>query len=274
VAPRRRAALELRIGFPVTRGICMLRDEMTKRERTAWFKGGSAVCQEGLAQGARPYRMVLLGAPGVGKGTQAELISERLGPCQLSTGDVFRAAKTLEPADRTPALNQALEYMKRGELVPDETVIGIVRERPNCLRCPAGFLLDGFPRTVQQAEALSGMLSELGVKLDAVLSYELPIDQIVSRLSGRRTCGKCKAVYHVATKPPKVADVCDQCGGGLVLREDDRPEAIRVRMEAYEKSTAPLADYYRQRGLLVSVAADGSPETIFERTKAALTARG
>jgi adenylate kinase len=163
--------------------------------------------------------------------------------------------------------------MKRGELVPDETVIGIVRERPACLRCPAGFLLDGFPRTVQQAEALNQMLADLGVKLDAVLSYDLPIEQIVSRLSGRRTCGTCKAVYHVATKPPKVADVCDQCGGKLILREDDRPEAIRVRMEAYEKSTAPLADYYRKRGLLISIPADGSPETIYGRTAAALTAR-
>jgi adenylate kinase len=251
-----------------------LRRQMTtKHDRTAWFKGGTANCQITLAPGARAYRMVLLGAPGVGKGTQAELISERLGPCQLSTGDVFRAAKTLDPSERTPALNAALDFMKQGKLVPDETVIGIVRERPSCLRCPGGFLLDGFPRTVQQAEALAGMLKDLGMKLDAVLSYDLPIDQIVSRLSGRRTCGSCKAVYHVTTKPSKVADVCDLCGGKLIVREDDRPEAIRVRMEAYEKSTAPLADYYRQRGLLVSIAAEGSPEDIYKRTAAALTAR-
>jgi adenylate kinase len=247
---------------------------MTKRDRTAWFKGGSANCQESLAPGARAYRLVLLGAPGVGKGTQAELISERLGPCQLSTGDVFRAAKNLAAEERTPALNAALEYMKLGQLVPDETVIGIVRERPNCLRCPAGFLLDGFPRTAEQAEALGQMLTDLGVKLDGVLSYDLPLEQIVSRLSGRRTCGSCKAVYHVATMPPKVADVCDQCGGKLVVREDDRPEAIRVRMEAYEKSTAPLADYYRKRGLLISIPADGSPDTIFQRTSAALAKLG
>lgn len=217
--------------------------------------------------------MVLLGAPGVGKGTQAELLGERLGPCQLSTGDVFRAAKTLDPSERTPALNAALEYMKRGELVPDATVIGIVRERPTCLRCPGGFLLDGFPRTVEQAEALAGMLKDLGMKLDAVLSYDLPIEQIVSRLSGRRTCGSCKAVYHVTTKPPKVADVCDHCGGALILREDDRPESIRVRMEAYHKSTAPLADYYRERGLLVSIPAEGSPEDIYKRTMVALASR-
>jgi len=245
----------------------------TKHDRAAWFKGSTAKCEVTLAPGARAYRLVLLGAPGVGKGTQAELISERLGPCQLSTGDVFRAAKTLDPSERTPALNAALEYMKRGELVPDETVIGIVRERPSCLRCPGGFLLDGFPRTVHQAEALAGILGVLDMKLDAVLSYDLPIDQIVSRLSGRRTCADCKAVYHIATKPSKVVGICDQCGGNLILREDDRPEAIRVRMEAYEKSTSPLADYYRQRGLLVSIAATGSPEEIYERTAAALAAR-
>lgn len=245
---------------------------MTKHDRTAWFKGGTANCQVTPPAGGRAYRLVLLGAPGVGKGTQAELISERLGPCHLSTGDVFRAAKTLDPSERTPALSAALDFMKRGELVPDETVIGIVRERPSCLRCPGGFLLDGFPRTVQQAEALSSMLSDLSLKLDAVLSYDLPIDQIVSRLSGRRTCGSCKAVYHVTTKPPKVMDVCDQCSGALILREDDRAESIRVRMEAYERSTAPLATYYRQRGLLISIEADGSPEEIYQRTVAALKA--
>jgi adenylate kinase len=245
----------------------------TKHDRNAWFKGGSASCQVTPAIGPRAYRMVLLGAPGVGKGTQAELISERLGPCQLSTGDVFRAAKTLDPSERTPAITAALDFMKRGELVPDETVIGILRERPNCLRCPSGFLLDGFPRTVQQAESLASMLKDFSMKLDAVLSYELPIEQIVSRLSGRRTCSGCKAVYHVTTKPPKVADVCDHCGGKLILREDDRPESIRVRMAAYEKSTAPLADYYRQRGLLVSIPAEGSPEDIYKRTVAALAAR-
>jgi adenylate kinase len=243
-----------------------------KHDRAAWFKGGNAKCQVALAPGARAYRLVLLGAPGVGKGTQAELISERLGPCHLSTGDVFRAAKTLDPSERTPALNAALDYMKRGELVPDATVIGIVRERPSCLCCPGGFLLDGFPRTVEQAGALSSMLQDLSLQLCAVVSYDLPIEQIVARLSGRRTCGQCKAVYHVTTKPPKVADVCDNCDGQLVIREDDRPESIRVRMQAYEKSTAPLAAYYRQRGLLLSISADGSPEDIYQRTVVALAA--
>ena len=244
-----------------------------KNNRAAWLKGGDAQCSIEPTARANPPRLILLGAPGVGKGTQAELLCSRLGTCHLSTGDVFRAAKTLDPSERTPALNAALEYMKRGELVPDDTVIGIVRERPSCLRCPGGFLLDGFPRTVEQAEALAGMLKDLGMQLDAVLSYELPIEQIVSRLSGRRTCSGCKAVYHVTTKPPKQPDVCDNCGAALILREDDRPESIRVRMEAYHKSTAPLAEYYRQRGLLVSVPAEGSPEDIYKRTVVALATK-
>jgi adenylate kinase len=244
-----------------------------KNDRAAWIKGGSAECASPCATTGRPYRLVLLGAPGVGKGTQAELLSQNLGACQLSTGDVFRAAKTLDPCDRTPALEAALGYMKRGELVPDETVLGIVSERLRCLRCGGGFLLDGFPRTVAQAEALEKLLTENQIGLDAVLSYDLPIEQIVDRLGGRRTCAKCKAVYHVSSKPPKTAGVCDHCGGELIIREDDRPEAIRVRMEAYERSTAPLADYYRQKGLLVSVAADGSPEQIYERAVTALNQR-
>jgi adenylate kinase len=167
-------------------------------------------------------------------------------------------------------LNQALDFMKRGELVPDTTVLDMVRERVGCLRCQGGFLLDGFPRTVAQAEALEKLLAEERLKLDAVLSYDLPLERIVSRLSGRRTCSACKAVYHLETRPPKQAGVCDQCGGQLFQREDDRPEAIRVRMEAYEKSTAPLADFYRRRNLLVSISAEGSPEEIFNRTVQAL----
>ena len=245
-----------------------------KNDRAAWIKGGPARCSEPCtATGGRPYRLVLLGAPGVGKGTQAELLSQNLGACQLSTGDVFRAAKTLDPCERTPALEAALGYMKRGELVPDETVLGIVRERVGCLKCGGGFLLDGFPRTVAQAEALDKLLGEQQIGLSAVLSYEMPIEQIVSRLGGRRTCAKCKAVYHVANKPPKQAGISDHCGGELIIREDDRPEAIRVRMQAYETSTAPLADYYQRKGLLVSIPAEGSPEQIYERAAAALSQR-
>jgi adenylate kinase len=241
-------------------------------DRVAWFKGGNATCSH-IQVLPRPYRLVLLGAPGVGKGTQAELISQRLKPCHLSTGDVFRAAKSLPANERTPAITQALEFMKRGALVPDNTVINIVRERATCITCSAGFLLDGFPRTVQQAEALADLLAQHQVKLDAVLSYDMPLDQVIARLSGRRTCGGCKAVFHVTGRPPKVADVCDTCGGKLELRDDDRPESIRVRMQAYQASTAPLADYYQKAGLLVSLSAEGSPEEIYQRTVAALSSR-
>jgi len=216
--------------------------------------------------------MVLLGAPGVGKGTQAELLCEKLGACHLSTGDIFRAAKALEPSERTPALTAALDYMRRGDLVPDETVLALVTERVGCLRCEGGFLLDGFPRTVAQAQALEQLLAGEKLKLDAVLSYDLPLEQVVARLSGRRTCPNCKAVFHIEARPPKVAGVCDHCSGKLYQREDDRPESIRVRMEAYERMTAPLADFYRQRKLLLSISADGSPEEIFQRTLDALKA--
>jgi adenylate kinase len=210
--------------------------------------------------------LVLLGAPGVGKGTQAELLSAKLGACHLSTGDIFRAAKGSNPCERTPALGAALDYMRRGELVPDSTVLALVSERVDCLRCQGGFLLDGFPRTVAQAEALEELLKSQKLELDAVLSYELPLEKVIARLSGRRTCPGCKAVFHLDARPPKVQGVCDHCGGSLYQREDDRPESIRVRMEAYEKSTAPLADFYRKRKLLISITAEGSPEEIFART--------
>jgi adenylate kinase len=214
--------------------------------------------------------LVLLGAPGVGKGTQAELLCANLGTCHLSTGDIFRAAKTLNPGERTAALTSALDYMKRGDLVPDETVLAMVAERIGCLRCHGGFLLDGFPRTVAQAEALEKLLESQNIKLDGVLSYEMPIEKVVARLSGRRTCAKCKAVFHVEARPPKQAGVCDHCGGELYQREDDRPESIRVRMQAYETSTAPLAGFYRQRNLLVNISAEGTPEEIYQRSMSAL----
>jgi len=206
----------------------------------------------------------------VGKGTQAEMLCEKLGACHLSTGDIFRAAKTLNECERTPTLTAALDYMRKGELVPDETVLALVAERSKCLRCKGGFLLDGFPRTVTQAEALDKLLAKQKVSLNAVVSYELPLEQVVARLGGRRTCPGCKAVFHIDARPPKVAGICDHCGGKLYQREDDRPESIRVRMAAYETSTAPLADFYRKRGLLVSVPAEGTPERILEQTLKAL----
>ena len=140
-----------------------------------------------------------------------------------------------------------------------------------CLHCTGGFILDGFPRTVAQAEALKAYLESENLTLTAVVNYDLPLDEIVARLSGRRTCEKCRAIFHLTGHPPKEEGICDNCGGKLYQREDDRPEAIKVRMEAYRKSTAPLIDFYERLGLLVSVPAEGSPEDIFERTVAALT---
>jgi adenylate kinase len=244
----------------------------TKQDRKAWIRGGTTQCVPPPKPNKMPRRLVLLGAPGVGKGTQAELLCAKLGACHLSTGDIFRAAKALDASERTPALTAALDYMRRGDLVPDETVLAMVAERMGCLRCEGGFLLDGFPRTVAQATALEKLLAGEKLKLDAVLSYELPLEQVVARLSGRSTCPSCKAVFHIEARPPKVPGLCDHCGGKLYQREDDRPEAIRVRMEAYERMTAPLADFYRKRKLLVSISADGSPEAIFKRSMDALKA--
>lgn len=238
--------------------------------RAAWLKGGTAVCDAPPSKPSHSWRLVLLGAPGVGKGTQAELLHQQLDACHLSTGDVFRAAKSIPECDRSPAMSKALEYMQRGDLVPDAIVLDMVCERSRCLKCRGGFLLDGFPRTVAQAEALHHKLRELDVKLDAVLSYELPREEIVARIGGRRTCGACRAIYHVTALPPKRPGICDQCGGELVQRQDDRPESVRVRLAAYEKSTAPLIEFYRRLNLLKPISAADNPTRTFERTMAAL----
>ena len=239
------------------------------RDRSAWLEGPEARCNLNEPFPERSYRMVLLGAPGIGKGTQAELLCERLSTCHLSTGDVFRAARCMS-GELSPAMAEALGYMTRGDLVPDETVIEMVRERVGCLQCDCGFLLDGFPRTVAQAEALREILAGKGVTLDAVLSYDLPLPEIIARLSGRRTCRECKTTFHVTHMPPKVDGVCDKCGGELYQREDDKPEAITVRMQAYHDSTAPLVDFYRRENLLIEIPADGAPEEVFQRTTEAL----
>ena len=243
-------------------------NNLPKHDRTAWLKGGAAQCEQPpRTPPGEAWRIVLLGAPGIGKGTQAELLCERLGTCQLSTGDIFRNAKCLPEHEQTPSMKDALRFMRQGALVPDETVLGLIRDRLRCLRCSGGFLLDGFPRTVPQAEALEKILTEENVQLSAVLNYELPIERIVARISGRRTCSQCKAVYHVANRPPKMADLCDHCGGSLFQREDDRPESVEVRMKAYATSTRPLINFYQQRGRLLTIAAEGSPEEIYQRTR-------
>ncbi len=235
-------------------------------DRAEWLQGPSAKCSTYPEQSGNRWRLVLLGAPGVGKGTQAELLTERLGACHLSTGDVFRAAGKLRDCAQSPAMRQALEYMRRGELVPDSTVWEMVRERSGCLLHCGGFILDGFPRTLGQAESLRELMENENLSLSAVVNYELPVDEIVLRLSGRRTCEQCKSVFHVTERPPKVEAVCDRCGGHLFQREDDRPESITVRLEAYERSTAPLIQFYKNLGLLLPIVAKGTPDEILART--------
>lgn len=199
------------------------------------------------------------------------LLSGQLGICPLSTGDIFRAAKTdMNECQCSLAMLNAIDCMSAGQLVLDETVLSLLVERARCLRCVGGFLLDGFPRTLVQAEALERILAENDSALDAVLSYKLPLKQIVARLSGRRTCPNCNRTFHLAALPPKRAEICDDCGVKLFQRHDDRPETIRTRLEAYENSTVPLTDFYRRKGLLVSISAGATPAATFERTLKAL----
>ena len=241
-----------------------------ENSRGVWLFPNGGTCTRQDCAPQRPLRLVLLGAPGVGKGTQAELISEEFSSCQLSTGDVFRAAKGI-PADKvSPAMKEAIEAMQQGLLVSDEMVVALVEERARCLRCGYGFMLDGFPRTVDQAKALDEMLEKLELGIDAVLSYTLDRESVVDRLSGRRTCSECKTTYHLQFSPPETAGVCDECGGELYQRDDDKPDSIRKRLEVYEASTRPLEEYYAAQGLLVEISAQGSPKTVFERTREAL----
>ncbi len=243
------------------------------KDRVAWLQGPPVQCEDVAVNGLLPWRLVLLGAPGVGKGTQADLLNQRLGACHLSTGDVFRVAGSRRDGEQSPAMKEALGYMRRGALVPDSTVWEMVRERAGCLRCGGGFILDGFPRTLAQAESLMQLLDSEKLALTAVVNYELPTSEIVARIGGRRTCEECKAVFHLTERPPKVADRCDHCDGKLFQREDDRPESIRVRLEAYDRSTAPLIEFYQKAGLLVRVAASGAPGEILDITLTDLKSR-
>ena len=207
---------------------------------------------------------MLLGAPGAGKGTQADLLNRRLHACHLSTGDVFRAAAQLR--EPSPAIQDALAHMNRGELVPDAIACNIVSERADCLKCAGGFILDGFPRTLGQAVQLQNLMQDQELSLHAVINYTLPAETIIARLGGRRICEKCKAVYHMTDRPPKVEGRCGRCDGKLVNREDDQPEAIQVRLEAYNHSTKPVIDYYDKLKLIVEVDATGTAEDVFART--------
>lgn len=241
-----------------------------KPDRAAWIQGPSVNCDPRPERAQHSWRLILLGAPGVGKGTQASLLHHRLRACHLSTGDVFRSARSRAECDQSPGMKAALHFMRRGDLVPDSIVWEMVLERSGCLLCGGGFLLDGFPRTLSQAESLKHLMENHCLELTAVVNYRLPLNEIVARLSGRRTCQGCRAVYHVTERPPKLADICDRCGGKLFQREDDRPESLKARLEAYEKSTAPLVEFYQRLGILVTIAASGTPEEICERTIGAL----
>jgi len=214
-------------------------------------------------------RIVLLGPPGAGKGTQAKLMHDRFGLSHIATGDLLRTAV----AERTALGRAAQDYMERGELVPDGLVIDMIDERLQRNGRSDGFMLDGFPRTVAQAEALERWLAARGMPLDDVILLEVPREELVRRLSGRRTCRNCGAMYHVAFDRPAQAGVCDRCGGELYQRDDDREETIRARLAVYDNSTAPLADFYRARGLLREVDGTGEPAQVLDRIVAQLKGR-
>ncbi len=211
-------------------------------------------------------KLILLGPPGAGKGTQAKLLTERLGLPQISTGDMLREAVR----EGTELGKKAKAFMDTGGLVTDDLVIGIIRERTARGDCRNGYILDGFPRTIPQAEALDGMLTAQGTAIDRVVSLTVPTEELVERSAGRRSCPACGAMFHVTARPPKVDGVCDACGGALVIRVDDQPDTVRERQRVYGEKTAPLIGYYRKKGALLEVEGLGSVEEILGRIIAGL----
>lgn len=209
--------------------------------------------------------LIFFGPPGAGKGTQSALLIERLNMKHISTGDLFRAAIK----NGTRLGTEAKTYLDAGKLVPDSITIGLVDEVLQTLD-GKGFILDGFPRTVVQAEALGGLLSRLSLKIDKSLFLEVPLDLLLGRLTGRRICKSCGTTYHIESKPPTTAGVCDKCSAAVVQRPDDCEEVIRTRLEAYEMSTKPLKDYYRAKGPFAVVDGTGSSEEVFSRIEQAL----
>lgn len=211
-------------------------------------------------------RLVLLGAPGAGKGTQAKMLIEKYKIPQISTGDILRKAV----ADGTPLGKEAKVIMDKGELVPDKIVLGLVEERVKQDDCKKGFILDGFPRNTAQAEALDKMLNATGLPIDSALSVDVPKDDLMKRLTGRRTCKNCQQMYNVYYSPPKKDVVCDKCGGELFQRGDDKEDTIKKRLEVYDAQTAPLIDYYNKKGILKSVMGVGNIDEIFNKVCALL----
>lgn len=211
-------------------------------------------------------RLVLVGPPGAGKGTQAQFIASHLGVPKISTGDIFRA----NVSQGTPLGLEAKKYMDAGDLVPDEVTIDMVRNRLAEDDASKGFLLDGFPRTVPQAEVLDEILTGLGTRLDVVLELVVDDDEVVRRLSGRRTCRACNHVWHVDFDPPSREGSCDECGGELFQRDDDKPETIQNRLDVYAASTAPLVAFYAEHGILVGIDATGPVDDVTDRAIDAL----
>ena len=207
-----------------------------------------------------PMKLILLGAPGAGKGTNAEILSDKLNIPTISTGNILRAAVK----DGTPIGLKAKEYMDHGHLVPDEVIIGIINERLQAEDCKKGYILDGVPRTIAQAEALD----KAGIVFDAVINLEISDEEILQRMSGRRVCEKCGASYHVVAIPPKVEGVCDACGGTLVQRADDAPKTVASRLEVYHRETEPLKEYYAKKGNLKEIfnqaTVEGTTQKILE----------
>ena len=205
--------------------------------------------------------LILLGPPGAGKGTQAQRMVDRYHIPQISTGDILRAAVK----ESTPLGMKAKGFMDQGQLVPDEIVIGIIEERLKAKDCNAGFILDGFPRTIPQAEALQPILTRIGKKIDCVINIEVDPEELVRRLTERRTCKNCGAMFHILFQPPKKEGICDRCGGTLYQRADDKEETIRTRLKEYEKQTAPLIQYYQGKKTIRSVQGLGGPDQIFDQ---------
>ena len=199
-------------------------------------------------------KIVMLGAPGAGKGTQAKKIADKYGVPHISTGDIFRA----NIKEGTELGNKAKTYMDKGLLVPDELVVDLVVDRIKNEDCKKGYVLDGFPRTIPQAECLDKALSDMNDALDFAINIDVPDENIISRMGGRRACVGCGATYHVVNIPPKKEGICDRCGGELILRDDDKPETVKQRLDVYHEQTQPLIDYYTKKGIIKDV--DGTME--------------
>jgi adenylate kinase len=205
--------------------------------------------------------VVFFGPPGAGKGTQARLLEQKFGACQVSTGEILRRAAR----EQSALGKQAADYLDRGDLVPDQVMVRLVAERLREPDCQSGFILDGFPRTLAQADELEQMLDGTGLALESALCLQASNDVIIKRLSGRRTCKQCGSLHHLVFNPPARPGICDRCGGELYQREDDREKMIAARLRVYEKQTAPLKEYYRKRGLLKEIDGVGSVEEVGKR---------